>query len=300
MPDQPPLSRARFDAPKRRSKDPLDTKRDRTGWLNVLAAAVTMGLVGLSLTGGSTYRAMSGSAWVGLLVYVICFGPSLGVVGPLASVGVAVIAPLPIAVWFAARVCVVLSDDGSVVIRNFRTHPVPLVSFAVVMQTGPQGAKQVNFIDERGKATPAFAMTLWGGGGRAAAQSGRALGDWVARCEVNGVTVSLDESDQRREAARLERVQRGLGQSQPDPVEAMRSMRRAAIGDELVSVRSVDGGFVVSVESLASSGATETEVYPTLEAAVDRGVEEVMRRHKIADSFRRGGVSPRARHDDGA
>lgn len=230
-----------------------------------------------------TYRAMSGSAWVGELVYVLGVGLSLAIVVPLAPVVFALIVPIPLAVWLSARVCVVLCDDGSVMIRNFRSHRVPLVAFAVVMQTGPRGAKQVNFVDRSGVETPAFAMTLWGGRGRAAKRCLQTLGEWVARCDRNGVTVSLDESERGREASRIDRVRRGLAMSTPDPVEALRTVRRASIADELISIRSAGVGFFVSVESIETRVAIETEIYPTFDAALARGIEEVTRRRDSLD-----------------
>jgi hypothetical protein len=47
------------------------------------------------------------------------------------------------------------------------------------------------------------------------------------------------------------------------------------VGDALISVRSAKGGFVVTVESVETPVAVTTEVYPTMDEAIARGIEEI-------------------------
>jgi hypothetical protein len=57
--------------------------------------------------------------------------------------------------------------------------------------------------------------------------------------------------------------------------DALRTVRRASVGDALISVRSAEGGFVVTVESVETPVAVTTEVYPTMDEAIARGIEEI-------------------------
>jgi hypothetical protein len=200
---------------------------------------------------------------------------------------VAFIVPIPIAIARAVRVSVTLGVDGAVVIRNpTRTHRLQSVAFAVPRPTGPRGQSCINFIDADGRAVSAYAMLVWSRGflnPRPSASTDRletCLQAWVARCrKERGVIISLDLKELDRVEFQRQRFRRARYEmSLTDPAESLRTVRRAMVGDVLISVRPSPAGFRVYVDATDGSCLLESMDHLTLHSAIDEGIAEIQRR----------------------
>ncbi len=106
----------------------------------------------------------------------------------------------------------------------------------------------------------------------------------VGSVMIIGTTVALRRRDpswariNSRRRNRVVDVRRTM--SLDDPVESMRSMRKAFVGSVLISVRPMADGFRVYVEADDRSLVSESIEYPTLQPAIDAALVEIAKRRQ--------------------
>lgn len=226
-----------------------------------------------------TYRSRASSTAAGYVAFCLGFIVTVAASAPFTSRApvVALGISVPFALWEAFHISVILHDDGAVTVRNLaRTRRIPVVAFAVSLPTGPYAAQQINFIDPNGRAVRASAMTRWSARKEPAERMAGILAEWAQRClDLHGVTVSLVHDELRRATSRKDRIRRGMEMETADPVESLRSVRRANIDGKMISIRPSGNEFRVYIETMDIAETVESAAFPTLDAAIAEGIRQV-------------------------